>query len=240
MNHFTLHTKPEKIGKEFLLPFLCQFLLVGLAILPHRLCIGRGDLLLPSVEYLGEMTSPTAGRLFFAVTAMILCIVLGVVASKLARNDRIFPSFLTGIFAGTLLWQSIGEDLWHFGIYSNGELINFLKIENVQVLPIVIPFLLLVLYGMIHHSFDFGVLCLIMSFLSNWMGHYCSHATYPLVESIIELKQWYIISGACFGGVLLLFGIYLGLFASKDQKGRIFSSIIAYIGLAVFVFGMIG
>lgn len=240
MNHFALYHKPEKVWTEFLLPFFSQFVLVALAILPHRLLIGRGAFVLPQTEYLGETTSPTVGRLVFAVCAMLGCFVLSYVAHRFARKDKELPAFLVGIFAGTLLWQSLGEDLWHFGIYEGGTLVNFLKLESIQVLPIVLPFLLLVLYGMLHHSFDFGILCVISSFLCNWMGHYSSHATYPIVASAMDVSKWYKISGIGFGGVLFLLGLYLGLAASVDKKGRLFSSIICYVGVAIFVFGMIG
>ncbi len=240
MSHFTLYRKPEKLWKEFFLPFICQFILVVLAILPHRLSIGLGAFVLPQSEYLGEMTSPTTGRLVFAVCAMLGCFVLGYIAHIFAQKDKDLPAFLIGIFAGTLLWQSLGEDLWHFGIYVDGTLVNFLKLESIQVLPIVLPVLIAVLFGMLHHSFDFGVLCVIASFLCNWMGHYCSHATYPLVAGIMDISKWYVISGIGFGGALFLLGLYLGIAASVDRKGRMFSSIICYLGIAIFVFGMIG
>ena len=240
MEHFSLYNKPQKILKEFVLPFFWQFVLVVVAIVPHRLFINRGNYILPQTTYLGELTSPTSGRLVFAVSAMILCFVFAFISSKLAKKEKLFLSFTVGILSGTFLWQSLGEDLWHFGIYENGELVNFLKLESIQVLPIVLPFLLFVLYGMFRKSFDFGILCAVSSFLCNWMGHYCSHATYPIVASFMEISKWYIISGIAFGGVLLLLGIYLGVFASRDKKGRYFSSIVAYIGVAIFVFGMIG
>lgn len=240
MEHFTLYHKPEKIGAEFTIPFLSQFVLVVVAILLHRLLIGRGEFVLPQTEYLGEITSPTAGRLTYAICAMIGCFLLGYIAHRLAKSDKDLPSFLIGVFAGTLLWQSMGEDLWHFGIYEGDIFVNFMKLESIQVLPVVLPLLLLVLYGMLHHSFDFGVLCVICSFLCNWLGHYCSHATYPIVARIMDAAEWYKISGIGFGGLLLLLGLYLGLMSSVDRKGRMLSSMVSYLGVAIFVFGMIG
>lgn len=240
MNHFALYHKPEKLWKEFFLPFLCQFVLVVLAIIPHRLSIRLGEFVLPQVEYLGEMTSPTAGRLTFAVCAMLGYFAFSYIAHILAQKEMDFPAFLIGIFAGTLLWQSIGEDLWNFGIYVDGDLVNFLKLESIQVLPIVPPILIAVAFGMRHHWFDFGILCVITSFLCNWMGHYCSMATYPIVSGSMDEAKWYIISGIGFGATLTLLGLYLGIAASVDRKGRMFSSIVCYLGIAIFVFGMIG
>lgn len=240
MNHYKFGEKPQNLWKEFFLPFLLQFVLLVFTIIPHRIFIHIGSPIMEPVMYGDEMTDPTSGRLFYVFFAMVMCIVLAVIGGKLAKKGKLFSPFYLGVVGGTFLWQSLGEDAWNFGLGESGEITYFLQMESIQVLPIVIPFLILVGYGVVHHSFDWCVLNVLLSFICNWMGHYVSLGTYFLVASKFSLEQWCVVAGISFGALFILLGLLLGIFASKDTKARLTASMIMYIGVGILVFGFVG
>jgi hypothetical protein len=68
-----------------------------------------------------------------------------------------------GIIAGILLWQFIGEISWHYSIGG----VHFVPFESVTTFPIACLFILLLVYGKKHHSFDRGIWCMLLSFAFN-------------------------------------------------------------------------
>ena len=235
MDVFTLYKKPENVVKEFLLPILIQLLLVSATVIPHRLFVGRGEFVVPAFQ-LGDLAnSPTSGRLAYVFVAFVLFLTFAIISSKLAGKEKITSSFYTGVLAGTFLWQFLGEDIWHFGCSEGGEMIYFLRMESVQVFPLVIVALLLVGYAVKRDAFDWGVFVIIFTFLVNWIGHYVSEGTYAFVDGSFTMGGWISLTGFILGPILLLGGTYLGVFGSKNQKGRMLASMLVYMS-----FGQIG
>lgn len=234
MNHFETYHKPQFSVKEYLLPFLAQYLILMVCIMLHRLFIGHGPLLGPEVLVGDEMSSPTAGRLVFCILAFVLAVVLTGIASKKAKAGAEYIPFFLGLFAGTFLWQSIGEDLWNFSV--NG--VNFVQLGSVSVFPIFVITVLFVIYAVRNETLDWGVWCALFGFLCNWLGHYVMLGTYPFVAAYFEESAWNQGIAYVSGAVLAVFGIYLGVCSAKDRKGRLFASIVTYIATGVIAFGM--
>ncbi len=234
MNHFEKYHKPQFSVKEYFLPFLSQYLILAVCILLHRLFINRGGLICPEVLVGDEMSSPTAGRLVFCVIAFVAAVVLAAAASRKAKEGKEYAPFFMGLFAGTFLWQSIGEDLWNFSV--NG--VNFVQLESVSVFPIFVITLLFVCYAVKNHVLDFGMWCALLGFLCNWAGHYVMLGTYPFVAAYFEEAAWNQGIAYSSGAILGVVGIYLGVCAAKDRKGRLFAAIVTYIATGIIAFGM--
>lgn len=212
MNHFEKYHKPQFSVKEYFLPFLSQYLILAVCILLHRLFINRGGLICPEVLVGDEMSSPTAGRLVFCVIAFVAAVVLAAAASRRAKEGKEYAPFFMGLFAGTFLWQSIGEDLWNFSV--NG--VNFVQLESVSVFPIFVITLLFVCYAAKNQALDFGMWCALLGFLCNWAGHYVMLGTYSFVAAYFEEAAWNQGIAYSSGTILGVVGIYLGVCAAKD------------------------
>ncbi len=234
MNHYEKYHKPQCSMKEYVLPFLAQYLILAVCIILHRLFVNRGELISPAVMVGDEMSSPTMGRFVFCMGAFVAAVLLAVVASKKAKEGKEYAPFFLGLFAGTFLWQSIGEDLWNFSV--NG--VNFVQLESVSVFPIFVITLLFVVYAVRNHALDFGMWCVLAGFLCNWAGHYVMLGTYPFVASWFAESVWNKSIAYVSGAVLGVVGIYLGVCSAKDRKGRLFASIITYIATGIIAFGM--
>lgn len=235
----TMKQKPADILKEFFIPLFLQIVLVVVAIIPHRLFIHRGDFVMETFMAGDEVSSPTAGRCAYLFVAFILFVIFAVLASKTANKGKIEAPFYLGIFSGTFLWQFIGEDIWHFGIHVGDEVVYFLRMETVQVLPLVIPVLMLITYAIIKGTFDWGILNVIASFLVNWLGHYVSHGTYPLVAKTVSEQMWAKHIGIIVGTFLIVASIIFGVWKAKEKRQRMHASMITYLGVGVIAFAFI-
>lgn len=216
--------------------FFMQFLAVGVCIGFHRLFIHMGKQIASPEMINGEMSDPTIGRMIYAFISFLLFVGLTVLASKLNKKGKEFLAFSSGVFAGIFLWQSIGEDAWHFSM--NG--MHFACLESIQVLPLVILFVLFMLYCAKHNSLDFGLWCSVLSFATNWLGHYILIGIYPIVMDVIDEKMWCKIIGIIIGILAFATGIFLGLKKSKTNKQMMLSSILTYYGVGVLMFGIMG
>lgn len=229
-------TRKTQIVKEYLLPFLGQFAVLVVCIGLHRLFVGRGGPLgVP--ELVGdEMSSPTVGRLIYAILSCVLFLILTILASKQAKTGKEIQPFWLGMFAGTFLWQSIGEDLWHFTL----DGVHFVQLESIAVLPFVILFLLLLIYTLRNQALDWGILCTMLSFACNWLGHYVMLGSYPFVSAFVDEKTWYALSGCVVGALALLVGIYCGVKKADSRRQRLLAAVLTYIAVGVIAFGLIG
>ena len=135
-----------------------------------------------------NLTSPTVGRLAFGIIVLVLWFFFSLVASNAAKKEKHYASSLFGFAAGILLWQFIGEISWHYSVGG----VHFVPFESVTTFPIACLFILLLLYGKKHHSFDWGIWCMLLSFAFNWMGHYVMEGTYPFVASFVGQHTWYV------------------------------------------------
>ena len=219
---------------EYLLPLFAEFLILAVCILSFYQFYERGPMI-ESPTLVGEaQTKPTAGRLAFGAAAIVLWFIFTFIASKAAKKDKHYTSSFFGFTAGILLWQFMGEISWH---YSVGQ-VHFVPLENVTSFPMACLFILLLLYGQKHHSFDWGVWCMLLSFAFNWMGHYVMEGTYPFVASMVDQHTWYIGASLVTGIACLIYSIVYLLFRARTKRGRLLASMLTYIAIAVMAFGI--
>lgn len=225
----------REILLEYFLPLLAELLILLAAMSLFSLFTKLGPMLEESTLVGDETTKPTLGRLIYGLSALVMWFVISWIASKAAGKDKHYLSSLSGFAAGILLWQFVGEISWHYSVGG----VHFVPLENVTTFPIACLFILLMLYGKKHHSFDWGIWCMLLSFAFNWMGHYVMLGTYPFVESLVDQHKWYVLTSAVSGACGLVFSIIFLLFRVKTRRGRILASMITYISIGVISFGII-
>ena len=230
-----IRSTPKEIGREYFLPLFAEFGILVLCIILFRLFKGFGSLIQEPSLVGGNLTDPTAGRLVFGITALALWFVFSWAASKAAKKDKHYASSFLGFAAGILLWQFIGEISWHYSIGG----VHFVPFESVTTFPVACLFILLLLYGKKHHSFDWGVWCMLLSFAFNWMGHYVMEGTYPFVASMVDQHTWYVRASLVSGICGFVYSIIFLLFRVRTRRGRILASMITYISIGVIAFGLI-
>lgn len=229
-------TRKKQLVHELLLPFLGQFAMVFLCMSVQSLLKKTGKRLIQPPTLLGDViTEPTSGRLAAMLSAFLLFVLLGILASGYGKKGKITLAFWIGLFSGTFLWVCIGENVWHFS--ANGT--NFLRMENVAVLPLVPPALLFGIYVFRNHSLDWGALCVFVSFACNWMGHYVMTGTYGLVSAAVEQQTWTRYSAVIFGALLLAWGLLLWFRWAKEKKERYLASTVVYLAAAIVGFGFV-
>ncbi len=235
--NYSLHIRSTRreLMLEYFLPLVSEFLILILCIIPFSFFKSVGPLIEePSLVGL-ELTKPTAGRLAYGILAIVLWLVFSYAASRSANKNKHFASSFFGFAAGILLWQFIGEISWHYSIGG----VHFVPFESITTFPVACLFILLLFYGKRHHSFDWGVWCMLLSFAFNWMGHYVMEGTYPFVASFIDQHTWYICASVISGVCGFVFSIIFLLFRVKTRRGRILASMLTYISIGVFAFGLI-
>ena len=201
----------------------------------HRSTVSLGRMLQKPELLYGELTKPTLGRLVFAITAALLSLLFTALASQQAKRGKNYAPFILGTFAGTFLWQSIGEDLWHFSLGG----VHFVQLESISVLPLVLTFVIALLYCAKQNTLDWGVWCAVLSFAVNWLGHYVLEGIFPLFSGLCTEGQWCRWTGLLLGSVLLLTGLVLGIKKSKMPRQWMLSAILCYYATALLVFGLI-
>ena len=219
---------------EYFLPLLGEFLILAVCMLSFTLFVKLGPTIGSPAPVGDEQTKPTVGRLAFGVAALALWFVFTFIASRAAKKDRHYASSFFGFAAGILLWQFIGEISWHYSVGG----VHFVPFESVTTFPIACMFILLLIYGKKHHSFDWGVWCMLLSFAFNWMGHYVMEGTYPFVASMVDQHTWYVGASLTAGGCGLIYSIVFLLFRVKTRRGRLLASMLTYISIGVIAFGL--
>ncbi|MBQ9823800.1 MAG: hypothetical protein IJM63_04825 [Solobacterium sp.] len=231
---FHVRSTRKELLMEYFLPLLAEFAILFLCILPFRFVKAAGPLIEEPSMVGRELTKPTAGRLGFGILAILLWLVFTHLASKAAEKEKHYTSSFLGFAAGILLWQFIGEISWHYSVGG----VHFVPFESVTTFPAAILFILLMIYGKKHHSFDWGVWCMLMSFAFNWMGHYVMEGTYPFAASVFDQHTWYIGASAVSGILGFIYSIIFLLFRVKTRRGRIMASMLTYISIGVLMFGL--
>ena len=180
--------------KDGFLPFLAIFLSMGVLILLFRLCRNfNATEIQPIMNVAREETNPTVGRLVWCILGAFLSVLLVWIAERLMKKNEeklMLPWILSGI-SGIILWQSIGESLWHYGLYvmnDEGELsfVNFPRIESIQGIPFLI--LTTILFFALNGKAGFGVQSCLGILLANWFGHISMIGTYPM--HLLWALQW--------------------------------------------------
>ena len=222
--------------KDYLIPVLLQFAALFLFMSVHRVFIGKGKLILESVTVGDEVTSPTMGRLIYMIIAFIMFMVMAVIANRCSKSkDRknVVAGFWAGIVSGTFLWQSLGEDSWHFGVNTEEGLVNISQMESISVVFIMIVFLIFLFYVIKQNALSFGVEMTICSFLCNWLSHYVILASYPFVHKLFEERTWIILSGCIIGGLLFVGSIVYVFKKADNIKKLLLCSTFTYIGIGM-------
>ena len=115
--------------------------------------------------------------------------------------DHLALPWTLATLGGTLLWVSIGECSWHFGlnvVSDEGKIIftNFPRIESVQGIPFMI--LTLIAFGAARKKASFPLMSYSLAFAANWYGHLCMMRLYPIAMVCgmkVELPVFYRASG---------------------------------------------
>ena len=230
-----IRSTPKEIGREYFLPLLAEFGILILCMFSFSLFVKLGRMIQEPSLVGDDLTSPTAGRLAFGIIVLVLWFVFSWLASNAAKKDKHYSSSFLGFAAGILLWQFIGEISWHYSIGG----VHFVPFESVTTFPLACLFILLMLYGKKHHSFDWGIWCMLLSFAFNWMGHYVMEGTYPFVASLVDQHTWYVGASLVSGICGLVYSIVFLLFRVRTRRGRILASMMTYISLGVIAFGLI-
>lgn len=224
----------REIGLEYFLPLVVEFLILAVCMVFFSLFVKLGPMVQKPYMVGGSQTMPTVGRLVFGIAVLVLWFVFSFIASDAAKKDRHYTSSFCGFTAGILLWQFIGEVSWHYSIGG----VHFVPFESVTTFPVACLFILLMVYGKKHHSFDWGIWCMLLSFAFNWMGHYVMEGTYPFVESVVDQHTWYVGASTISGTLGFVYSIVFLLFRAKTRRGRILASMMTYISLGVIAFGL--
>lgn len=220
---------------HFFIPIFIQIGVICISMVLHRLFIGRGEFVCPQTTIGESITLPTMGRMVYMIIATVLFIVTSYFASKYAKLDRTYLPFILGMFSGTFLWQSIGEDCWHFSIDGT----NLVQLETVSVLPLFILYVLFLIYLFKKCKLNWGVWCTIMAFSVNWGGHYVLEGFAPIFAGIISPNTYMKIVGLGLGSVILVFSIVKGLKKDSPEKLRIQASVLFFFAMAIIAFSFI-
>ncbi|ORX83187.1 hypothetical protein BCR32DRAFT_278275 [Anaeromyces robustus] len=223
-------------------------------------------------EVAGEETNPTISRLIWCIVGFILGIVLIIISeivyirdnkvkddynltntdnfNKDGNNDKnnsklkLMNTWTIAVTSGIIIWQSIGECLWHYGVeVKNDEgdrsFANFSRIESIQGIPFFIILALIFFYG--YGKLGFGVESCLGSFLSNWYGHICMIGTYPIALACgvkMEMSSWYRLVGIINTIFFLFIGLYL-IFTKKSKPIKYLASCSLYAAIGIVIFGVI-
>ena len=219
--------------REYALPTLLQFGVLFLAIAVHGFFIELGPMLQPVTEVGGELTSPTAGRFSYMLAALTCGLILACLNREFPRKGpaRDGIAFWRGIAAGTLLWQSIGEDSWHFGALLDGRALQFVRLESASSLFMLIGFAALLFC--IRNRANFGMRVTMLCFFYNWLGHFVMIGTYPFASPWLAERAWNLLSGGIVGAVLAICGLYRGIRRAESVWERLLASMMTYIGLGI-------
>ncbi|MBP0974325.1 MAG: hypothetical protein J5851_10510 [Oscillospiraceae bacterium] len=233
--------------KDLGLSFVPMILTTGVIIFIGQL-IKKSDLTLlqPVMNVGGEESEPSVGRLtcmllFFALS--LLCVSAAGMLQKKEPEKLTLPWVICSL-GGTLLWASIGECLWHFGavVYTDeGEtsFINFPRLESIQGVPIFL--LCALLFAAIHQRTSFTLKGYAYTFFSNWLGHLCTIAIYPIAMAFgcpMDLATYYKFSGAMFAIILTLVGVLL-TFGKTRKETKYYSSLLFYAAAGNLVYAVI-
>jgi len=240
-------SRVKSVLKDGILPFAIMCITMLMSIMLFRFFRAMDKTLIQDVtEVAGEEANPTIGRLTYCIFSFVLAIALVITAHKLyKRNSKslILPWTL-GVTGGTMLWQSIGESIWHFGltiVCDEGEKVytNFPRIESMQGLPLII--LVLILYFTMRSRLGFGVMSFLSSFIGNWFGHIVMIGTFPIAMLLGytgDMSSWYKLTGIIGTIVFGSTGLLL-MFTNTKKETKYLASTCLFIAAGCLVYGVI-
>lgn len=229
----------REIGLDFCLPIIIETMILGCTMFIHRQFSDTGNLLLIADRVGTKLAIPTSGRmilLLLSFLGFLFCTIAATCTTD--RNNNFYP-FVFGSLSGIFLWQAIGEHAWHFGLPMDNTVLHFVQLESVSSLTVLLPILLLCIYALVKHSFNFGIEITILSFFCNWLGHFVTLGTYPFVAGMIDEKNWNITVGVIAGVIAAIAGIAKLILNADTQRKRMVAGIFTYIGIATAVLSVI-
>ena len=149
-------------------------------------------------------------------------------------------SFLIAYAGGTLLWQSVGECAWHFSIPNEDYIMCLPHIEGASSVLLVIVTTILLVYCYRRHAFSWPVWIYVLSFVGNWFGHFVQIGTYPLVSSLMEEGEWFMLVGAVVGGLACWAALWMGAHMAQTRKARLCCCLMLYFGIGIITTGVAG
>ncbi|MBR2787376.1 MAG: hypothetical protein IKD76_07890 [Clostridia bacterium] len=244
------NSSPSRIKtglKNGIVPFIIMCTTMVLSIVLFRIFRAMNGTVIQEVsEVAGEETNPTVGRLIYCGLSFVLSFILVTTAHRLYKKnkDSLILPWTLAVTGGTMLWQSIGESLWHFGltiVNDEGEasFANFPRIECMQGLPFII--LTIILFFTMHKELGFAVTSWLAAFIGNWFGHIIMIGTYPIALALgytSDMVSWYrtvgIVSSITFGitGLVLMFG-------NTKRETKYLASTCLFIAYGSLVYGVI-
>ena len=240
-------SRVKSIFKDGILPFAIMLITMLLSIVLFRITRASNTTeFQASFDVAGEETNPTFGRLSYLIVSFVLSMIFVITAYKLHKrnSDSLILPWTLGVTGGTMLWQCIGESMWHFGLTimnDEGELgfANFPRIESIQGLPFLI--LVLILFFSMRTKLGFGVASWLVAFLGNWVGHFVMIGTFPIAMALGytgDMASWYRLSGLI---GTILFGIMgLGLLCSNTKReNKYLASACLFIAAGCLFYGVI-
>ena len=198
----------------------------------------------PTAVVAGEETDPSVGRLVGCILYFILSAFLMLASLKAwAKKPEQLPlPWMLAALGGTMLWVSVGECAWHFGMNVMDRegavsFVNFPRIESVQGLPLLAVTALILFAG----SGRFPLLAYALAFLGNWYGHICMIGAYPIAAAWgaeMDMSSFYRASGMAHAVVLAALGVGLILGKTK-RKTKYCASVCLYAALGTLIFGVL-
>ena len=247
MLHFDTKAKRtatvRTVLREGVYPLWMLLVITGILVAVFAVFITSGASMTPVIPPHmddGEEVDPNPLRLAFMCLAFLAAFVFAEIARRKGRQGRTLAAFLYGYTGGTLLWQSVGECAWHFSIVGEDYLMCFPHLEGASAIPLVILSTALILYCWKRKAFEWGIWAFALSFIGNWFGHFLLIGTYPLVHTVMEEHQWFILSGLVLGILTILASLYLAFFSARTQKARLCCCLMLYFGIGMIVTGVGG
>lgn len=201
---------------------------------------------LPVMDVAGEETDPTIGRLITCVVLFFCSLASVILAMRFKRKspDQLALPWTLATLGGTLLWVSIGECSWHFGlnvVNDEGEILftNFPRIESIQGFPFII--LTLLALAAMWKKASFPLMSYSLAFVANWYGHLCMIGLFPIAMACgmkVELPVFYRASGLIHTFLFAAVGLYLILRKETKRENRYFSAVLLYMALGNLMFGV--
>ena len=233
--------------KQGIIPLFIQFAFCAICVLFFMFVIANDSLPklsnVPVVLIGDEETNPTLFRLIYMIFCFPAIIALLILASKIKSSRYAFwPAFV----AGMMLWQTIGECSWHFGLWvgpqNDAVYVNFPRIESVEGLFLLVLLLPLFILCLKKKCLSFVLRIFILTFLANWIGHYLTMGVAPMWSRSFypTPERWPKFAGFVFGlhGGLMI--IYRLLFKAKTEEERLTLSILLYGFIGLFLSGGLG
>jgi hypothetical protein len=224
--------------REGILPLLEMVAVMIVTVLLFRLIRNAdGRFVQPSFNVGGDETDPSRGRLIYMIFAFIgssVFTVYATILSKRSETGRGHGVWLCACAGGLLMWQALGECLWHFGFRNDMGFTNFPRIESAQGWIMMIPFTAFVIYAVVKELLPFGLRAALGVFWANWLRAIATIGTYPLALKKFSAIQWYPI-------VCLTVGIPLVALSAVGIFGRRSDGEVKHYSAMLFLtsFGMI-